>query len=287
MSTGSFKPVIKWSGSKRPMADTIIQKFPETYDTYYEPFVGGGSILYAEQPENAVCGDVCEELVGIWRLIRDNPQDLLDFYTQKWKRLQDEGQDVYYEVRAEFNETRNPRHLFFLTRTCVNGLIRFNNDGDFNNSYHLSRPGIHPKRLGPIIFEWSRRIQTVRFEHGDYTETTQHVTENDFVYLDPPYFNTEGMYFGTIDQDRFLDFLKDLNDNKVRYALSFDGTSGDDDYTVDMPEWVYETRYAIPAGSSSFKRVLSQKVEQVTESLYVNYSPPENTQTSLSNYSKQ
>ncbi len=269
----SFDPVIKWSGSKRPISESVSDTFPSNYDTYYEPFVGGGSILYEEYPSNAICGDMCKELIGIWKLIRDDPQQVLDFYTKHWKRLQDEGQDVYYEVRSEFNKTRNPLHLFFLTRTCVNGLIRFNNDGDFNNSYHLTRPGIHPKRLGSTIFSWSRRIQGVEFVYGDYEETTKSATSNDFIYLDPPYFNTEGMYFGTIDQDRFIEYLRSLNERNIDYALSFDGTSGDTDYTFDFPDWVYEEKFAIKSESSSFKRVLAQRVEEVTESLYINYTP--------------
>lgn len=280
---GSFDPVIKWSGSKRPISDAVVNTFPDEYNTYYEPFVGGGSILYEENPTNAICGDMCKELIGIWELIRDDPQDLLDFYTYHWNRLQDEGQDVYYEVRKEFNETRNPRNLFFLTRTCVNGLIRFNNDGDFNNSYHLTRPGIHPKRLGSIIFDWSHKIQDVKFVHGDYEETTKDAIEGDLIFLDPPYFNTDGMYFGTIDQDRFIEYLRSLNQRNVDYVLTFDGTSGDDDYRFDFPEWVYEKQYAIQSDSSSFKRVLAQRVEQVTESLYVNFNPT-NKQKSLDQF---
>ncbi len=281
----SFDPVIKWTGSKRPIAQSVTDRFPDEYTAYYEPFIGGGSILYAESPTDATCADVCEPLIELWRLIRDDPEGVIEHYADRWKRLQNEGEDVYYEVRQEFNDCGDPRDLFFLTRTCVNGLIRFNSAGEFNTSYHLTRPGIHPRRLGPIVTDWSRHIQNVEFLVGDYDETTDSATEGDFAYLDPPYFGTSGMYYGSIDRDRFLEFLDDLNDRGVRYALSLDGTSGDDDYTVDLPDWAYENQFAVESNSSSFKRVLDGEVDQVTESLYLNYDPSHGDhQTSLDGF---
>ncbi|KAB7516191.1 Dam family site-specific DNA-(adenine-N6)-methyltransferase [Halosegnis rubeus] len=277
-SSTNFKPVIKWTGSKRTISDEIVSTFPEEYDMYYEPFLGSGSILYQLSPSEAICGDICEPLIGIWKLIRDDPEELITYYRREWKRLQDEGPDVYYEIREKFNETKNPKHLFFLSRTCVNGLIRFNSDGEFNNSFHLSRPGINPKRMGPIITEWSRDIQDVEFVSGEYNVTTSDVSQGDFVYLDPPYFNTTSRYYGSIDYDRFLDFLKDLNDRDVKYALSYDGHSGDTDYTVDLPEWAYEEHLMLSSGNSSFKNVMDQEVAEVKESLYLNYERPEQTE---------
>ncbi|WP_256474672.1 DNA adenine methylase [Haloplanus halophilus] len=274
-SSTNFQPVIKWTGSKRTISEEIVSTFPDKFDTYFEPFIGSGSILYQLDPSDAICGDICEPLIGIWKLIRDDPDELISYYRREWRRLQDEGPDVYYEIRDKFNETREPQHLFFLSRTCVNGLIRFNSDGEFNNSFHLSRPGINPKRLGPIITEWSRKIQNVGFHHTDYEETTESASKDDFVYLDPPYFNTTSRYYGSIDYDRFIDYLKDLNERGVNYALSYDGESGDTDYTVDLPEWAFEEHLLLTSGNSSFKKVMGQEVAEVKESLYLNYELPE------------
>lgn len=277
-SSTNFQPVIKWTGSKRTISKKIVSTFPEEYDRYYEPFIGSGSILYQLGPSEAICGDICEPLIGIWELIRDDPTELISYYQREWKRLQDEGPDVYYEIRDKFNETREPQHLFFLSRTCVNGLIRFNSNGEFNNSFHLSRPGINPKRLGPIITEWSREIQKVEFLSTDYEETTASASGRDFVYLDPPYFNTTSRYYGSIDYDRFVDYLKDLNDRGINYVLSYDGQSGDTDYTVDLPDWAFEEHLMLTSGNSSFKKVMGQEVAEVKESLYLNYEraePPE------------
>ena len=274
-SSTNFQPVIKWTGSKRTIADQIVSVFPQEYDNYYEPFIGSGAIVYQLSPSEAICGDLCEPLIGIWNIIRDEPEDLIAYYRRVWNRLQEEGPDVYYEIRDKFNQTKKPEHLFFLSRTCVNGLIRFNSDGDFNNSFHLSRPGIDPKRLAPLITEWSRKIQQVEFIAGDYAKITEEACAGDLVYLDPPYFNTTSRYYGSIDQDRFLNFLKELNDREVHYALSFDGFSGDTDYTVNLPEWSYEEHLLLTSGNSSFRNVMNKEVAEVKESLYLNYERPD------------
>ena len=67
-----FNPVIKWSGSKRSQAQQIASYLPE-FDTYFEPFVGGGSVLYAVAPEKAICGDICTPLIELWQIIKNNP----------------------------------------------------------------------------------------------------------------------------------------------------------------------------------------------------------------------
>ena len=266
-----FKPVIKWSGSKRTQASEIIKFLPTHFNTYYEPFIGGGSMLYAISPKHGVCGDVCEPLIDLWKSIQRNPNELANQYRIRWKRLQKEGYMVYYEVRNNFNQTHAPEDLLFLSRTCVNGLIRFNSNGEFNNSLHHTRPGIEPSKLRDIIIDWSSRIQNVEFIAQDYTLTTANANKNDIVYLDPPYFHTKGRYFGTIDFNRFLEYLDDLNGRGIKYMLSFDGIRGQEDYTVDMPKELYKRHVFIESGNSTFRKVIGKETEKVLESLYLNY----------------
>ncbi len=266
-----FQPVIKWSGSKRSQSAKIKSFFPESYGTYYEPFIGGGSMLYAINPQKSVCGDICVPLIDLWKEIRDNPESLADGYLQRWLRLQNEGYTAYYEIRDTFNQDRSPYDLLFLSRTCVNGLIRFNDKGDFNNSLHYSRPGIHPERLRDIIMDWSVHIQGAEFIADDYVATTASARSGDVVYLDPPYFHTKGRYFGTIDFDRFLSYLEDLNKRQIKFLLSFDGIRGAENYTVDLPRELYKRHEFIPSGNSTFKKVIEKETEKVLESLYLNF----------------
>ena len=268
-----IKPVIKWSGSKRSQATEIMKYIPEQYETYYEPFVGGGSILYALSPQKAVCGDICEPLIKLWNEIKNNPYQLADEYCVRWERLQNEGADAYYSIRDHFNDTNNPYDLMFLSRTCINGLIRFNRDGMFNSPFHHKRPGINPESLKKIILDWSEHIKHVSFNACDYKKTTSEAKEGDFVYLDPPYFHTSGMYYGlnTIDFEDFFRFLKYLNDKGVKYMLSFDGKRGEKDRTVEIPSELYERHFLIPSGNSSFERIVKGEKKFVYESIYMNY----------------
>lgn len=266
-----FQPVIKWSGSKRSQSAVIKSFLPDSFHTYYEPFIGGGSMLYAIRPSKSVCGDICLPLIDLWKEIRDNPIPLADGYSQRWNRLQTEGYTAYYEIRADFNRGRSPYDLLFLSRTCVNGLIRFNDKGEFNNSLHYSRPGIHPSKLRDIIVDWSAHIQGATFTAADYTVTTASAQAGDVVYLDPPYFHTKGRYFGTIDFDDFLKYLEALNRKGIKYLLSFDGIRGEENYTVDIPKELYKRHVLIPSGNSTFKKVIDKETEKVLESLYLNY----------------
>ena len=266
-----FKPVIKWSGSKRSQSAKIKEYLPETFDRYFEPFIGGGSMLYAIGPDNAVCGDICAPLIALWNAIRIDPEGLAEAYRLRWTRLQTEGYQAYYEIREDFNRDHAPEDLLFLSRTCVNGLIRFNADGDFNNSLHHTRPGIAPDRLAEIIRDWSAHIQCAEFMAADYTVTTETAKAGDLIYLDPPYFHTKGRYYGTIDFDAFTAYLEQLNCRGIRYMLSFDGIRGKDDFTVALPKDLYKRHVFIPSGNSSFKKVMDKENVQVLESLYLNW----------------
>lgn len=266
-----MKPVIKWSGSKRTQSEAIKKYLPESFDTYFEPFIGGGSMLYAINPDKSVCGDICVPLIDLWNEIKNNPDKLADEYEIRWKRLQEEGYTAYYAIRDEFNKNKSPYDLMFLSRTCVNGLIRFNDKGEFNNSLHHSRPGINPKSLRKTILDWSKNIQNTTFFADEYSITTATAKQGDLVYLDPPYFHTKGRYFGTIDFDKFLEYLANLNERSIKYMLSFDGKRGDEDFTVDIPKELYKRHVFIPSGNSTFKKVIDKETEMVLESLYLNY----------------
>ncbi|MCL1855411.1 MAG: Dam family site-specific DNA-(adenine-N6)-methyltransferase [Clostridia bacterium] len=265
-----IQPAIKWSGSKRSQTAAILKHIPR-FNRYYEPFVGGASIAYALSPQRGVCGDICEPLINLWRAVQSDYEGLYEQYKMRWDRLQNESHLVFYEIRDHFNKYQDSSDLLFLSRTCVNGLIRFNKNGAFNNSFHHTRKGIAPARLKSVLAVWSERLQGIEFQCGDYWDTTRDVQTGDFVYLDPPYFNTRGRYYGAIDYRRFLEYLEWLDRREVKFALSFDGRRGDTDYSVTIPKERYRRRLMLSSGDSSFKKVMDKKSEIVLESLYLNY----------------
>lgn len=279
-----FQPVIKWSGSKRSQCEDILEYFPQTINTYYEPFCGGCSMLMGLMNSDIfvkryVCSDINKDLIALWEKVKYSPDEIYESYVKLWEELNKDN-DIYRkrkffeEQRDIYNKTHDPLVFFFIMRTTTNGMPRYNQKGEFNNSFHVTRNGIKPELLKPILTEWSVKLRknNVEFVHRSYEEILGEVKEGDFIYMDPPYFNTKGMYFGGIDFESFFVFLENVSKMNVRFALSFDGKSGDIDNTYSIPENCYRRHLYIKSGNSSFKRTIGKdKNAIVYESLYLNY----------------
>ncbi|HID62807.1 MAG TPA: Dam family site-specific DNA-(adenine-N6)-methyltransferase [Anaerolineae bacterium] len=283
----AFEPVIKWSGSKRKIAPLLAILLPDA-NCYYEPFVGGGAMLPFRPSRTAVAGDIIVELINLWKAIRETPGLTADEYEIRWNRLQAEGHTAYYTIRDSFNVTRNPHDLLFLSRTCVNGLIRFNKKGEFNNSLHHTRPGIAPARLRRVIRQWSRAIQGVEFIAAGYRGTLASVSTNDLVFLDPPYGGTKGRYLPTdFNLDEFYDELQRLNAIGAKWVLTFDGRAGSRSYATSIPSVLYRVRLALPTGNSPFTRLMKKSLDAIVESVYLNFEPPTELLNQLVKFGKQ
>lgn len=285
--TSPFEPVIKWSGSKRALAPMLALILP-TAPYYYEPFVGGGALLPFRPSRAALASDVIPELVNLWRAIRDEPEQTASAYETRWTRLQTQGYAAFYQIRDTFNATRNPHDLLFLSRTCVNGLIRFNVKGEFNNSLHHTRPGIAPARLREIILRWSNAIQGVDFVCADYRATLARVKKDDLVFLDPPYAGTRGRYLPTdFDVELFFQELERLNRVGAKWVLTFDGYAGEREYTTALPKELYVSKLLLPTGNSPFTKLMGSSLDAVFESTYVNFKLPAQVTRQLAQYGKQ
>lgn len=272
-----YEPVIKWSGSKRSQAEKILTFFPKEIDTYYEPFCGGASVLRRLldsdiKVNHYVCSDLNSGLIDLWNEIINNPLEVYFYYKRLWNELNidDDKQrkkEYFASVRERYNKEHNPLDFMFIMRTTTNGMPRYNRDGEFNNSFHVTRNGIIPETFEKIIFEWSHLLKKNNVEFISCSYKDIKPTDNDFLYLDPPYANTKGMYYGTIDYEKFWNYLRSL---PCKYVLSFDGKSGDIDNTWNVPEDVYTRHEYLLSGNSSFKRTIGKSNDSIVyESLYV------------------
>lgn len=272
-----FEPAIKWSGSKRSQAEQILEYFPKEIDTYYEPFCGGCSVLRRLLSSDIkvnryVCSDLNSDLIGLWNEIARNPMKVSNHYYVLWNELnKDDDKErkkrYFGEIRDRLNKEHNPLDFMFIMRTTTNGMPRYNKNGEFNNSFHVTRNGIMPETLEEIIVEWSDLINDfdVEFKVQDYSEVIPN--KEDFLYLDPPYAATKGMYFGGLDKDKFFNWLNDLD---CGYLLSYDGISGDIDNTYKLPEELYDKHIYLRSGNSSFKRTIGKSNDSIVyESLYI------------------
>jgi DNA adenine methylase len=283
-SVSSIPSIIKWTGSKRSQAPAIVRLMPP-YERYIEPFVGGGALLFAAAVHGSIAGDVFRPLIDLWRLIQRSPRALINNYREQWQALNDELESLdlenlppntplptyYYKVRDRFNLDGNPFDLNFIMRTCVNGIVRFNDKGAFNNSFHLSRRGMEPERFERVVYAWHPILQEVDFVCRDYAETLERAVPGDFVYLDPPYAGNRQRYAADLELNRFFADLEKLNSKGVRWALSFDGSRGTRDLVHDVPKSLYKRQTLLSSGFSAVNKVLNGPIEAVHESLYLNY----------------
>lgn len=272
-----FEPVIKWSGSKRSQAEEILKYFPQEIDTYYEPFCGGCSVLRRLleadiSVKKYVCSDINEDLINLWNMIKKEPMEVINHYTELWGILNkdsdlDRKREYFNEVRNRLNKEHNPLDFMFIMRTTTNGMPRYNKSGAFNNSFHITRNGIKTETFKDIVYEWSELLNKndVEFHCLDYSMIKPN--KEDLVYLDPPYNSTKGMYYGKIDNDLLFEWLKKLS---CVYIMSYDGKSGDIDNTYDLPTDLYDKHIYLKSGNSSFKRTIGKSIDSmVYESLYI------------------
>lgn len=227
-------PFLKWVGGKRKLIPEIKKMLPGGLSkyTYYEPFVGGGALLFDLQPTQAVINDSNEELINVYTVIRDHPKELID-ELKKHKNTP----EYFYEIRSIdrkpiFNNISNierASRIIYLNKTCYNGLYRVNNSGKFNSPFgKYKNPNIVNESVIKAVSNYLNNAQ-VEILNVDYEVALRNVSKNAFVYLDPPYHpiskssNFTGYVrggWGEKDQLRLRDICNNLNKKGVKFLLS-------------------------------------------------------------------
>jgi len=248
-------PLIKWTGSKRSVAKQIVDFFPNKIETYYEPFLGGGSV-FLELLKSSLsvnryeCSDFNESLIEIFKSVKNNPDEIINSYDDKWNKLQND-KDYFYKEREYYNNTKDPFSLYFLTRTCYNGTIRYNNKGEFNTSYHFGRSGMQPEKIEKIIqyYNLLMKNKSINFSHKSFLEVkSDH--QKDVVYIDPPYSDSKALYFGNINFNNLCSWIEDLPCN---WYFNFNEINSKDT-EAELP-FSYSGKEELCTGKSSFSRM--------------------------------
>ncbi|WP_297302143.1 DNA adenine methylase [uncultured Bifidobacterium sp.] len=229
----SLRPILKWVGGKRQLLSSIRPLVPQEYDTYYEPFIGGGAVLFDLQPEKAVINDSNTELINVYECIRDHPADVVKLLEEHAAK---NSSEYFYKIRSqdrkpEYAQRSAPERaarIIYLNKTCYNGLYRVNSAGQFNTPYgRYAHPNIVNKELIEAMSEYLQGQITIL--NSDYQTALATADEHSFVYLDPPYMPisssasftgyTEGG-FGYEEQRRLKKTCDDLKKQKVHFLES-------------------------------------------------------------------
>lgn len=192
MSNSNIAPFIKWAGGKRQLLAQIRDRMPESYNNYYEPFVGGGAVIFDLLPTSAVINDINRALINTYKQICNQS----DAFLQKLKELDEEmwedGKEYYYFMREHYNDKLIREEydvelaaLFvFINKHCFNGLYRVNGKGLFNVPYNNSRKASCDENS---IKEISEYLKSITILEGDFQDACQNAKKGDFVFIDSPY----------------------------------------------------------------------------------------------------
>lgn len=193
MSQLNIQPILKWVGGKRQLLKDIVPLIKQhEFTTYVEPFIGGGAVLFDIQPQNAVINDFNAELINLYTVIKNAPEQLINALKTHSKK---HSKDYYYEVREwDRKETYQSRsavekaaRTVYLNKTCFNGLYRVNSNGYFNSPCgDYKNPNIVNEELIKKLSEYFNNAN-VTMRCGDYKQALCGLNKNAFVYLDPPY----------------------------------------------------------------------------------------------------
>lgn len=193
ITTSIPKPFVKWAGGKRQLIPVLNKHIPENYGTYFEPFLGGGAMLFHVVTNNSkqkcIVSDLNSDLVLAYITIRDKVDELISSLKNHSKNYFKNSKSYYYAVRDSEpkSQVEKTSRLIFLNRTCFNGLYRVNSKGKFNVPLgRYTNPNIvneeNLKSVSEVL-----KSNKIHISCRDFSATIGDVKQDDFVYFDPPY----------------------------------------------------------------------------------------------------
>ncbi|MGI6667298.1 MAG: DNA adenine methylase [Bacillota bacterium] len=220
------RPFIKWAGGKKQILRELLARAPQTFGTYFEPFLGGGAVFFSLSPSKAVLSDLNPHLMNAYLVVRDRVDELAESL-----EVHRADRDYYYMMRDLSPETMSDVEraswFIYLNKTCYNGLWRVNKSGRFNvpfgrykNPRILDRSNLHAA---------SRALRAADLRCSDFEDAVQDALPGDFVYFDPPYLplggtavftSYTGEGFDVSEQERLAEVFRRLSRKGVFVMLS-------------------------------------------------------------------
>ena len=255
-----LKPLLRWAGGKQWLSSRLAPLILEGIGTYYEPFLGGGSLYFASLPFDAVLSDLNPRLVETYETLRDEPRDIISILGE-WPN----EKDTYYKVRdSNFLDcTLRVAQFIYLNRTCWNGLYRVNRQGNFNVPF-----GNHKRVVfdADHLLEISQALKDAELRCSDFEKALAGAKKGDFVYLDPPYTahheqngfrQYNDILFSWKDQQRLGDLAVTLAEKGCTVIVS---NANHDSIIKLYPGFghIELSRHSVIAASSKHRRVTTE-----------------------------
>lgn len=229
-----LQPFTKWTGGKRQLLPVIKALMPKQFNTYYEPFVGGGALFFDLVRDKAVIGDFNAELINCYQQIKDNPKAVLAALQH---HADMNSKDYYLDLRSfdrdeRLNQLTLPEQaarILYMLRVNFNGLYRVNSKNQFNVPYgRYKNPKIVDEELILAVSAYLNQ-GNITILNADFEQTVADAQAGDFIYFDPPYiplsetsaftsYTHEG--FSYDEQVRLRDTVRTLSQRGVYVMVS-------------------------------------------------------------------
>ena len=265
-----MKPMIKYRGGKSKEIPFFKSFIPEQFDTYYEPFLGGGAVYFCIAPEKAVLNDINAGVMTFYREVKSRYPEMrrqLDLLQEEYEknqmayealkkehpddRVENKNENLYYALRDMFNHKTEPEYLdsvlyFFINKTAYSGMIRYNAHGEYNVPF--GRYKNFNTRL--ITDEHHKLLQGADLKCGDFSALFDMATEGDFMFLDPPYdciFNDYGniTFTNGFDETEHRRLAAEYRKLKCKALMVIGKTPLTEELYADFIKGEYEKSYAV------------------------------------------
>lgn len=233
-----MNPILKYSGGKTKEIK-LFKKYIPKFDTYIEPFFGGGAVYFYLEPEKAIINDINYRLIEFYvDLVKEyaKTRKELDFLEKEYKvnrtafeekkmqypdeKVPDANEHIYYEIRDMFNKKIDPQYTYaaiyyYINKTAYSGMIRYNKAGEYNVPYGRYK-NFNTHLLTDNHYNL---LKTAKIMNTDYVKAFKLAKPNDFIFLDPPYDTTFSEYgnevftgdFGEDEHRRLAEDFKNLS----------------------------------------------------------------------------
>jgi DNA adenine methylase len=268
MSKFNISPFVKWAGGKRQLLEEINKRMPKNYNRYFEPFVGGGAVLFDLQPEDAIINDINKALINAYRQIKQSPIELIKAIDELDCNIPDDGKTYYYDIREKYNDKLMQEDFdvelaamfIFINKHCFNGLYRVNGKGLFNVPYNNSRQASYNIEN---IMNTSKYLKTITILDGDFEYACKGAKEGDYVFLDSPYAPLNDTTFESYTKEgfnkdshiRLSQLFKDLTVNGCRCMLTNHNTEFINELYSNLFD--HNSKYKIFIDNVSVKRMIN------------------------------
>jgi DNA adenine methylase len=224
-----FVPPIKSQGIKTKIVPWILSNVErDNHGRWIEPFMGTGVVGFNVRPAKAIFSDINPHLINFYSALKSGaitPAKVKQFLEEEGGNLQRHGESYFYKIRERFNKDGNPLDFLFLSRSCFNGMIRFNSKGGFNVPFCRKLKRFAQAYITKIVNQTHYVCQAIaahqwEFVCQDFRTLIKTATKHDFIYCDPPYFGRHVDYFNSWNETDENDLYSVLHSTKAKFILS-------------------------------------------------------------------